>query len=74
MKFDTNYLINIICHQSTNKFQVQNNNTVILNLHGRIVKIVSNDMEHELKKTFEILKSISFFNFTVNSCWWQGRN
>ena len=74
MKFDTNYLINFICHQSTNKFQVQNNNTVILNLHGRIVKIVSNDMEHELKKTFEILKSISFFNFTVNRCWWQGRN
>ena len=74
MKFDTNYLINFICPQSTNKFQVQNNNTVILNLHGRIVKIVSNDMEHELKKTFEILKSISFFNFTVNSCWWQGRN
>ena len=74
MKFDTNYLINFICHQSTNKFQVQNNNTVILNLHGRIVKIVINDMEHELKDIFEILKSIFFFNFTVNSCWWQGRN
>ena len=74
MKFDTNYLINFICHQSTNKFQVQNNNTVILNLHGRIVKIVSDDMEHELKSIFELLKSISFFNFTVNSCWWQGRN
>ena len=56
MKFDTNYLINFICHQSTNKFQVQNNNTVILNLHGRIVKIVSNDMEHELKKYFWDLK------------------
>ena len=74
MKFDTNYLINFICHQSTNKFQVQNNNTVILNLHGRIVKIVSDDMEHELKNIFEILKSISSFNFTVKSCWWQGRN
>ena len=74
MKFDTNYLINFICHQSTNKFQVQNNNTVILNLHGRIVKIVSDDMEHELRNIIEILKSISFFNFTVNSCWWQGRN
>ena len=74
MKFDTNYLLNIICHQSTNKFQVQNNNTVILNLHGRIVKIVSDDMEHELKNIFEILKSITFFNFTINCCWWQGRN
>ena len=73
MKFDTNYLINFICHQSTNKFQLQNN-TVILNLHGRIVKIVSDDMEHELKNIFEILKSFSFLNFTVNSCWWQGRN
>ena len=52
MKFDTNYLINFICHQSTNKFQVQNNNTVILNLHGRIVKIVSDDMDYELKNIF----------------------
>ena len=73
MKFDTNYLINFIFHQLTNKFEVQNNKTVILNLHGRIVKIVSNDMEHELKNVFEILKSISSFNFTVNRCWWQGR-
>ena len=74
MKFDTNYLINFICHQLTNKFVIQNNKTVILNLHGRIVKIVSNDMEHELKNIFESLKSISSLNFTVNSCWWQGRN
>ena len=74
MKFYTYYLINFICHQLTNKFVIQNNKTDNLNLHCRIVKIVSNGMEHELKNIFEILKSISSFNFTVNSCWWQGRN